>query len=122
MFAQKLCSECGLCCDGSLLADVELRDTVESTELEAMGMVIEEEDGRELMLQPCKGLRGTKCRIYQHRPECCRTFECQLLRELNQQMISLNQALHEVQLARKVLKSKTELSRKNEVIKRFLES
>lgn len=122
MLGQELCSACGLCCDGSLLEDVELRDTVESTNMEAMGMLVEEEDGRELMLQPCKGLRGTKCQIYQHRPECCRNFECQLLRDLNQQKISLKQALHEIQLARKVLNSKPELWRRNKVTQRFLGS
>jgi Fe-S-cluster containining protein len=47
--------------------------------MEAMGLEVDEEDGRQLLLQPCSALDGTRCTIYQHRPDCCRTFECALL-------------------------------------------
>lgn len=77
----RLCTTCGLCCDGSLFADVELAGTAEAARLEAMGLEIEDDDGGLLVL-PCGALRGRRCGIYEHRPKCCRTFECRLLQDV----------------------------------------
>ena len=88
-----LCVECGLCCDGTLFADVELKDTREAAALEAMGLEVDEEDGRELLIQPCRGLDGTRCTIYPHRPECCRTFECGLLMGVRRGQVSRAEAM-----------------------------
>lgn len=76
----RLCTRCGLCCDGSLFADVELAGRAEVTGLEVMGLAIEDDDADgALLLQPCVALRRKRCCIYAHRPQCCRTFECRLL-------------------------------------------
>ena len=40
----QLCTRCGLCCDGSLFADVELAGSAEAAGLEVMGLEIEEDD------------------------------------------------------------------------------
>ena len=78
-----LCTRCGLCCDGSLFADVELAGRAEATRLEVMGLEIEDDDtAGGLLLLPCGALRGRLCSIYPHRPECCRTFECRLLQDV----------------------------------------
>lgn len=80
-----LCTRCGLCCDGSLFADVELAPDDAVLVLESLGLEIEDDDdrdGAELLIQPCAALRGTRCRVYSQRPECCRTFECRLLRDV----------------------------------------
>jgi len=80
---ETLCTRCGLCCDGSLFADVELTGRAEATGLEILGLVIEDgETRRPLLVQPCAALRERRCTIYPHRPKCCRTFECRLLREV----------------------------------------
>ena len=86
-----LCTKCGLCCDGSLFADVELAGPAEAAGLEAMGLEIEEEDN-ELLMLPCGALRGKLCGIYAHRPECCRTFECRLLLDVRRCVVSMEQA------------------------------
>ena len=39
-----LCTRCGLCCDGSLFADVELASRDEASALEVMGLDIEDDD------------------------------------------------------------------------------
>lgn len=84
-----LCTQCGLCCDGSLFADVELAGADEASALEVMGLEIEEEDDvRGLLLQPCRALKGTRCSIYPHRPDCCRTFECRLLQNAKRGTVS----------------------------------
>jgi Fe-S-cluster containining protein len=77
-----LCTRCGLCCDGSLFADVELVGQAESTRLEIMGLDVED-NGTDagLLSQPCAALRGRRCSIYAFRPKCCQTFECQLLQD-----------------------------------------
>jgi len=78
-----LCTRCGLCCDGSLFADVELAGRSEATKLEVMGLEIEDADGSgSLLLLPCRALQGRRCGIYAHRPKCCRTFECRLLQDV----------------------------------------
>ncbi len=91
-----LCANCGLCCDGSLLADVELAGRREADRMEALGLEVEEGDdeGRDLCLLPlpCAALRGTRCSIYPHRPETCRTFECRLLKDALAGRVSLAEA------------------------------
>lgn len=88
-----LCARCGLCCDGSLFADVELAGRAETIRLEVLGLAIEDdESNRALLLQPCGALRGTRCGIYANRPECCRTFECRLLQDVRLGWVSLEHA------------------------------
>ena len=79
-----LCTECGLCCDGSLFSDVELSSAKEISGLEVLGLNVEDGDGSApgLLLQPCNARVGKRCGIYQHRPKCCRTFECRLLKDV----------------------------------------
>src|SRR5438128_1586741 len=70
-----LCTQCGLCCDGSLFADVELAGGNETSALEVLGLNVEdaEDDIHGLLLQPCGALKEKRCSIYAHRPNCCRT-------------------------------------------------
>lgn len=81
LLTDRLCTKCGLCCDGSLFADVELAGAAEAARLEAMGLEIDDDDGGLLVL-PCGALRGRRCSIYEHRPATCRTFECRLLQDV----------------------------------------
>jgi uncharacterized protein len=89
-----LCTACGLCCDGSLFADVELAGKREVARLESLGLDVEDSDGdhRGLLLLPCRALDGTRCKVYAHRPECCRTFECRLLQQARRGTVSVEQA------------------------------
>ena len=96
-----LCTQCGLCCDGSLFADVELAGRTEASGLEVMGLEIEEDDdgAAELLLQPCRALQGKRCGIYPHRPECCRTFECRLLQNVRSGAVDVIQAREKIAVA-----------------------
>jgi hypothetical protein len=87
-----LCTRCGLCCDGSLFADVELAGRVEATRLEVLGLEIDDDAEETLLLQPCLALQGTRCGIYALRPECCRTFECRLLQEVRRGTVGVERA------------------------------
>jgi hypothetical protein len=87
-----LCTRCGLCCNGTLFADVELAGRGELVRLEALGLEVEEPDGDDvggLLIQPCAALAGTRCSIYARRPGCCRTFECRLLSDVRRGAVTL---------------------------------
>lgn len=95
-----LCTSCGLCCDGTLFADVELVGE-EIARLELMGMAVDEEDtNRGLLSQPCPALRRGRCVIYAHRPKCCRTFECRLLQNAQLGAVSVERAMEQIAAAR----------------------
>ena len=93
-----LCTQCGLCCDGSLFADVELSGRDEASALEVLGLEVEDadEEHRGLLLQPCRALKGTRCSVYPRRPECCRTFECRLLQEVRHGVVAVDQAKEKI--------------------------
>ncbi len=94
MLTDTLCTRCGLCCDGTLFGDVELTGPREATRLEALGLDVDADDAdAELLTLPCRGLRGTRCSVYAHRPQCCRTFECRLLQDAGRGAITVDQAL-----------------------------
>jgi uncharacterized protein len=92
---ESLCTNCGLCCDGSLFADVELASHREALKLEILGLEIDDTD-RPVLVQPCPALKNKRCDIYQFRPNCCRTFECRLLRKVKAGAISLQTAQNQI--------------------------
>lgn len=99
-----LCTTCGLCCDGTLFADVEL-GPAEAARLEIMGMEVEQEDRSVgLLSQPCAALRGTRCGIYAHRPACCRVFECRLLQNAARGAVTVERALEQIADAREQIR------------------
>ena len=106
-----LCTRCGLCCDGSLFADVELASRDEASALEVMGLNIEDtdEDDGGLLLQPCAALKGKRCGIYPYRPDCCRTFECRLLQEVRRGVVGTDRAKEKIAEALKRIKHVKEL-------------
>lgn len=94
MLTDTLCTRCGLCCDGTLFADVELVGEAEAKRLEIMGLDVEENGaGAGLLSQPCAALKGRRCGIYAHRPQCCRTFECQLLQDVDLGAVTVEHGL-----------------------------
>ena len=108
-----LCTRCGLCCDGSLFADVELASRDEASALEVMGLDIEDADDDEidggLLLQPCAALKGKRCSIYPYRPDCCRTFECRLLQEVKRGAVRVDRAKEKIAEALKRIRRVKEL-------------
>jgi Fe-S-cluster containining protein len=94
MLTGALCTRCGLCCDGTLFGDVELTGPRESTRLALLGLDVDADDAdTELLALPCRGLRGTRCGVYIHRPQCCRTFECRLLQQATRGDVAVGDAL-----------------------------
>jgi len=105
-----LCTRCGLCCDGTLFADVELASRAEATRLEAMGLEIEDGDGGgDVLVQPCRALHGTRCSVYAHRPKCCRSFECALLQDVRGGRVSVERAGEHIASAKRQIARVDEL-------------
>lgn len=82
MAVEQLCRHCALCCNGVIFADVELQECDDASRLRALGLPLER-DGRKIKFrQPCAGLDGRLCRLYDERPKRCRTFDCRLLQNV----------------------------------------
>jgi uncharacterized protein len=92
--ANSLCLECGLCCNGVIFADVQLRPSDSAARLRALGLafVKKSKAGIEKFKQPCAAFGGCKCHIYSERPTYCREFECLLLKSVKTGEVKINEA------------------------------
>lgn len=98
--ASKICIECQLCCNGSMIGFIQL----EKSEIERVKtiMEIEEENGLGVIIEPCKKLGCDGCTVYEDRPKQCRAFECKLLKSVEDKEVSMDNAFDIV----KTIKSK----------------
>lgn len=79
----ELCPNCGLCCDSTLFADVELRAGDNAARLSELGLtLVKKGNNKQAFAQPCAGFDGKLCKIYADRPKRCRLFECGLLKRV----------------------------------------
>jgi Fe-S-cluster containining protein len=83
---EKLCLECGLCCDGTVFTHVALTSK-EATRLQLPGV----------LRQPCPQLGSNKhCGVYLQRPMGCSHFVCMLGRALEDGEVPLSEAVEKV--------------------------
>lgn len=68
-----------MCCNGVLFADVRLQRGDDATRLIELGVPLKSGQSNARFRQPCSCLQNGACRIYDERPNRCRTFECRLL-------------------------------------------
>jgi Fe-S-cluster containining protein len=100
----ELCPNCGLCCNGALFADVELRAGDDPKRLTRLGLPIARKGTRKLAFpQACACFDGKLCGIYPDRPKRCRLFECGLLKRVKEGGMEAEAALHEIAAARREL-------------------
>ena len=77
----ELCLACGLCCNGVLFRDVELRSGDNEAVLRSIGAAVRRLKTKASVPQPCAALcQDNRCQIYAERPQRCREFECALLK------------------------------------------
>ena len=81
--ASRICTACGMCCDGTMFQIVKLQTGDRPSELGKLGLKVRSRDGEFFMEQPCSALRDTCCTVYENRPARCRLFHCQQLRLLD---------------------------------------
>jgi hypothetical protein len=90
----QLCPNCGLCCNGVLFADVELRAGDDAKRLKQLGLTLEKKgQGKLAFAQSCACFEGKLCGIYAERPQRCRTFECGLLKRIQDGGLEVDTAL-----------------------------
>jgi hypothetical protein len=98
---EQLCPNCGLCCDSTLFADVELRAGDDAKRLKKLGLTLEKKGrGRLAFAQPCGCFDGKLCGIYADRPKRCQLFECGLLKRFETGEITASTALKKITAAK----------------------
>jgi Fe-S-cluster containining protein len=93
--SQNLCISCGLCCDGTFFARVDLakEDTEAKNGLVALAATFSIERELEGFCQPCTALENKRCKIYVSRPQICRSFKCDVLKDYENGRIEFEAAL-----------------------------
>jgi len=79
--AQRLCLQCGLCCNGVMFGDVWVTPDDRPDRLLSKGIPLQRADDAFRFDQPCAALKCDACEIYAERPAYCAQFECSLLQE-----------------------------------------
>ena len=96
-----LCPQCGLCCDSTLFADVELRAGDDPKRLKKLGLTILKKTPAKLAFnQSCACFDGKLCGIYADRPKRCRLFECGLLKKVEAGELTASAALRKISAAK----------------------
>jgi Fe-S-cluster containining protein len=108
----QLCPNCGLCCDSTLFADVELRAGDDAKRLKKLGLTILKKTPTKLTFaQPCACFDGKLCGIYGDRPKRCRLFECGLLKRVEADEMTAGAALKKIAEAKSRAEKVRELLR-----------
>ena len=98
----QLCPNCGLCCDSTLFADVELRAGDDAKRLKKLGLALLPKGKAKLAFtQPCACFDGRLCGIYADRPKRCGLFECGLLKRVSAGELTAAAALKKITSAKK---------------------
>jgi Fe-S-cluster containining protein len=107
-----LCPNCGLCCDSTLFADVELRASDSPARLSRLGLaLLKKNKFTTAFAQPCTCFDGKLCGIYGDRPKRCRLFECGLLKRVEAKEMTAGAALGKISEAKRQAEKVRELLR-----------
>jgi len=99
--SEQLCPNCGLCCDSTLFADVELRAGDDAQRLAKHGLTVYPKTKAKLAFaQSCACFDGRLCKIYADRPKRCRSFGCGLLKRVERGEMTSGAALKKIAQAK----------------------
>ena len=98
--AARLCSACGMCCNGVLFHGMAVQPKDSLRAMAAKGLKAKRRDGELQFLQPCPAHDGNCCRIYSDRPQRCRVFACRQLEGVLNGQILESAAMEKIQEAR----------------------
>lgn len=99
--AARLCSACGMCCNGVLFHGMAVQPEDSLRALSAKGLKAKRRDGELQFQQPCPAHDGASCRIYAERPQRCRAFACRQLKGVFNGEILESTAMEKIQEARR---------------------
>jgi len=107
---EQLCPSCGLCCDSTLFADVELRASDKPARLSKLGLtLIKKTKTVTAFHQPCACFDGKLCTIYAERPKRCGLFVCGLLKRVDAGGMTAGAALKKILTAKRQAEKVREL-------------
>ena len=99
---QKICVECGFCCDATLFVHAVLNPGEKGNLPEGIEANVFSEGERDYFRQPCRYFEG-RCTIYNRkRADVCGAYRCQLLRDFAGGKITFDQAMDIVEKAKTV--------------------
>lgn len=102
MSSELLCTQCGICCDGTLFSRVPLTPA-EAATLTSVGIEVKQRKNKQWALPlGCEALSGCRCTIYESRPGSCRAFKCTLLLALERGETDLPGAMEIVARAKEL--------------------
>jgi len=107
----KLCPQCGLCCNGVLFGDVELQRGDDAKQLAKLGLELFAKKRLRAFNQPCACFDGKLCRIYADRPVRCRAFECTQIQRVETGKQSLAVAVRKIRATRRLVERVVQLCR-----------
>ncbi len=96
----RLCTACGLCCDGVLFHIVRLQPEDSVKSLEALGVKLSRKKSEPYFKQPCTLLHACTCTQYASRPARCRAFECRQLKGMANGELTETEALRNIEDAK----------------------
>jgi Fe-S-cluster containining protein len=106
----QLCPNCGLCCNGALFADVELRAADDRRQFKKLGLpLVKKGLVKVAFAQPCACFDGKLCQIYAERPRRCRLFACGLLKQVKAGRMQPALALKKITAAKKQIQKVEDL-------------
>ncbi len=97
MSEESICTQCGLCCDGSLFRAARLKEDDDRTLMAREGIRVHEAQ-RQFEL-PCPCLVEKRCSIYDERFSTCRRFRCRLLKDMEDEGLPIADALRVIATA-----------------------
>lgn len=110
-----ICTQCGLCCDGSMFGFVAA-DEDEIEALAALGFQLEPLADSTIFRQPCRFLKDGLCSVYSGRPSTCRRFRCKTLQALEGGDLTREEALARIAEVRRLLAEIVPLLREGETV------
>jgi Fe-S-cluster containining protein len=116
--SSSICLSCLLCCDGSLIGFVQLEQE-EIAPLKGLLEIEEDSNSNGVFLHPCTNLCADGCTIYEQRPTQCRSFNCGLLKSVEQKEIAFDSA---VQVINTVKQKKTAIEKQLKLLEIKLKS
>jgi len=105
--SSNLCLSCNICCEGTTIGFVQLDDNEISTIKELKE--IEEANGKGFFLQPCDKLGCNGCSIYSQRPRQCASYNCKLLKSVENKELNFD---HAVDIVNRVKEQKAAIENK----------
>jgi len=98
----ELCLACGLCCNGALHVNVNVRPE-HLRVVRTLGLMVEKTDrGFEFRL-PCPLYQKDRCSAHPHHPPTCQAYRCALLQKHEEGDVTLQDSLAIVRTARELL-------------------